>query len=201
VIDVSNLTTSSRRRSVDFFTRSSQQLLETGRRAGVRHHLALSIVGIDRVDLGYYAGKRAQEELVLNGPIPGSVLRATQFHEFAGQVLAQTPGPVAVVPRMRVQPIAASEVAEALVDLASAQPVGLAGELAGPQEHDLVELARRVLRARRSRRTVLAVRLPGRAGRAMAQGALLPTGPGPRGRQPFDQWLAHSEPAEHSGGG
>ncbi len=66
VVDVSNVTTTSRRTSVGFFTASSRRLLEAGRRAGVRHHVALSIVGVDRADWGYYAGKRAQEELVLS---------------------------------------------------------------------------------------------------------------------------------------
>ena len=188
-VDVSNVTTTSRRRSVGFFTGSTGRLLDAGRRAGVRHHVALSIVGVERVDLGYYAGKRAQEQLVLEGPVPGSVLRAAQFHEFAGQLLNRVRGPVAVIPRMPVQPVAAREVAQALVDLAAAPPVGIAPELAGPQELELVELARRVQHARSSRRPVLGVRLPGRGGRAVARGALLPTGPGPRGQQTFDQWL------------
>ena len=201
VVDVSGVTTTSRRTSVGFFTASTRQLLAAGERAGVRHHVALSIVGIDRVDLGYYAGKRAQEELVLTGPVPGTVLRATQFHEFAGQVLARSRGPVAVVPRMRVQPVAACEVADALAALALAGPVGRAPELAGPQEHELVDLARQLLRVRHSRRTVLPVRLPGRVGRQMAQGALLPTGPGPRGSLSFAGWLAEQQHEDEAAGG
>lgn len=141
VVDLSKVTTTSRRRSIGFFTGTTGRLLEAGRRAGVRHHVALSIVGVERVELGYYAGKRAQEQLVLTGPVPGSVLRATQFHEFAGQLLDRVRGPVAVIPRMLVQPVAACEVARALVDLAAAPPVGMAPELAGPQELELVELA------------------------------------------------------------
>lgn len=189
VVDVSGVSTSSRRRSVAFATAASGHLLAAGKRAGVRHHVALSIVGVDRVDLGYYAGKRAQEQLVLAGPLPASVLRATQFHEFAGQVLARVPGPVAVVPRMRVAPVAAREVARALVDLALGPPVGRASDLAGPQVHDLVDLVRRLLRARSRRRPVVGVRLPGAAGAAMAGGGLLPTGPGPRGAVTFADWL------------
>ena len=198
VVDVSNVTTTSRRTSVAFFTASTSRLLEAGRRAGVRHHVALSIVGVDRVDSGYYAGKRAQEELVLrNGPdcVPGTVLRATQFHEFAGQVLDRSRGPVAVVPRMRVQPVAAREVAAALADRALRAPVGLAAELAGPVEHELVDLARRLLQARGSRRALPPVRLPGADGRAMVGGALLPTRPGPRGSQTFDAWLTAQQEA------
>ena len=189
VVDVSGVTTTSRRASVGFFTSSTRHLLDAGRRAGVAHHVALSIVGIDRVDLGYYAGKRAQEELVLSGSAPGTVLRATQFHEFAGQLLDRVRGPWAVLPRMRVQPVAAREVADALAELALTEPAGRVPDLAGPAEHELVDLARQLLRARGSGRRVLPVRLPGSAGRAMAGGALLPTGPGPRGRQRFDQWL------------
>lgn len=190
VVDVSNVTTVSRSRSVAFFTTATRRLLAAGARAGVRHHLVLSIVGVDRVDLGYYAGKRAQEDLALAGPLPVTVLRATQFHEFAGQLLARSRGPLALVPRMRVQPVAAGEVGQALADLAVGAPLGRAPDLAGPQVHELVDLVRRMLHARRSRRLVVPVRLPGPAGRAMASGALLPTEPGRRGRQTFTDWLA-----------
>lgn len=190
VLDVSNVSTAIRRASVAFFTSSTQNLLDAGRRTGVAHHVALSIVGVDRVGGGYYAGKLAQEGLVLAGPVPATVLRATQFHEFAGQFLARTRGPLAVVPRMRVQPIAAREVGQVLAELAVAEPAGRVADLAGPAEHELADLARQFLRTRQSRRRVLAVGLPGAAGRAMAGGALLPAGPGPRGRQSFEEWLA-----------
>jgi uncharacterized protein YbjT (DUF2867 family) len=193
VIDVSNVVTLRRQRSVDFFTAATRHLLDAGSRAGVEHHVALSIVGIDRVDSGYYEGKRRQEDLVLDGPVDSSVLRATQFHEFAQQVLAGSRGPVAVVPRMRIRPIAAREVAEALVGLALGPSVGRAPELAGPEEHELVALVRRLVEARGSRRLVLPVKAPGRVGRRMAEGALLPTGPGPRGSETFDEWLAKSQ--------
>jgi len=190
VIDVSNLNTQMRQASIDFFTTTTTRLLEAGERVGVRHHVALSIVGVDRVDSGYYAGKRAQEQLVLSGPVPASILRATQFHEFAEQILALTRGPVAPVPVMRIQPVAAREVATALVALAVQAAVGLAPELAGPQEHALPDLARRLLRVRGQRRFVLPLRGPVPASRAVAGGALLPTGPGPRGTQTFDAWLS-----------
>jgi uncharacterized protein YbjT (DUF2867 family) len=190
VIDVSDVRTTRRRVSVAFFTAASQNLLAAGQRAGVRHHVALSIVGIDRVDTGYYEGKRRQEELVLAGPVPGSVLRATQFHEFVGQFLGRTRGPVAVVPVMRMQPISVREVASALIALAAGQPAGLAPELAGPREESLPDLARQLIRARGNHRLVVPILLPGSAGRACAGGALLPAQPGPRGTQAFAQWLA-----------
>jgi len=190
VIDVSNVTTARRSPAMAFFTASTEHLLAAGERAGVGHHVALSIVGIDRVEYGYYQGKRRQEELVLASPRPTSVLRATQFHEFPGQVLAGTHGPLAPVPRMKIQPVAAREVAEALVALATGPPVGVAPELAGPEERQLVDLAQRLVRARGQRRWVLGFRLPGSAGRAMTTGGLLPQTAAPHGTQTFDQWLA-----------
>jgi uncharacterized protein YbjT (DUF2867 family) len=190
VIDVSNVSTNKRAESVAFFASGTEHLLVAGDRAGVRRHVALSIVGVDRVDFGYYEGKRRQEDLVQAAPMPSIVLRATQFHEFAGQLLARGRGPIAVVPRMRVQPIAAREVADALVALVAEEGVGFAPELAGPQELQMVDLARQLLRSRGSHRLVLPVRVPGAGGRAMAEGGLLPTAPGLRGRQTFTQWLA-----------
>lgn len=194
VVDVSNVATTRRGPAEKFFTAGTRHLLEAGRRAGVGHHAVLSIVGVDRLDQGYYAAKRAQERLVLDGGVPATVLRATQFHEFAGQLLERLPGPVALVPRMRVQPIAAREVAAALAALVGEAPAGMAPELAGPEVHEFADLVRRLLAARGSRRPVLPVRLPGRAGRLAAEGALLPTGPGPRGRQTFDEWLTAMAP-------
>lgn len=190
VVDVTNVVTTGRRRSVMFFTAATGHLLSAGQRAGVGHHVVLSIVGVDRVGFGYYEGKRVQEEMVLAGPLPASVLRATQFHEFAGQVLARGPGPVALVPRMRVQPVAAREVATALVTLAAGPAVGRAPDIAGPDVHEMVDLTREVVRVSGRRRPVVPVRLPGATGRAMASGGLLPTRPGPRGQQSFAAWLA-----------
>ena len=198
VVDVSNVTTSRRAAAVGFFEAATRHLLAAGERAGVRHHVVLSIVGIDRVPIGYYAGKRRQEELALAGPT--TVLRATQFHEFAGQLLDRSPlgGRLPVVPRMLVQPVAAREVAAALADLVPAGPAGRVPDLAGPQQEQMADLVRRLLRARGSRRPVLGVPLPGRAGRAAAGGGLLPEGPGPRGTETFDAFLARVEGARRT---
>lgn len=191
VIDVANVNTTVGRTAVAWFEAATTNLLTAAGRAGVAHVAALSIVGIDRVGLGYYAGKRRQEELLLapDSPVPTSVLRATQFHEFAGQLLARMRGPVALIPVMRSQPIAAREVAVALVQLVTGPAVGRAPELAGPQPELVPDMARRYLRATGRRRPVLAVRIPGPAGKAAAGDGLLPAGPGPRGGQTFDEWL------------
>lgn len=195
VVDVSNVTTLSRRRSVAFFETATRHLVDAGRRAGVAHHVALSIVGCDRVDLGYYAGKVRQEELVLAAGVPGSVLRATQFHEFPGQLLERGRGPV-VVPDMLSQPIAAREVGAALAELALGDPVGMAPEIAGPEQLRMPDMVGALLRARGEDRRVWTLRLPGRAARAAATGGLLPTGPGPRGVQTYAEWLAAEVPTE-----
>lgn len=189
VIDAGNVTTTSRRKAVAFFEAATGNLLRFGKEAGVAHHVVLSIVGVDRVPLGYYAGKLRQEALVEGSGVPYTVLRTTQFHEFAAQMLARG-GPFAPAPRMRCQPVAAREVADELVRLALAGPAGHAPELAGPQQQEMAEMVRRLHRARGGRGIVLPLRLPGAAGRAMATGGLLPTGPGPRGTLTFDAWLA-----------
>jgi uncharacterized protein YbjT (DUF2867 family) len=188
VIDATNVVTRNRKASEGFFGAVTSHLLEAGKAAGVRHHVVLSIVGCDRVDLGYYFGKRLQEQLVQAGGAPFTILRTTQFHEFAGQLLAGLPGPVALVPKMRIQPIAAAEVADRLVELALSEPQGVL-ELAGPREEQLVDVARRLLRQQGSRRKVVPLMVPGAAGKQLAVGGLLPAGPGLRGTQTFAEWL------------
>jgi uncharacterized protein YbjT (DUF2867 family) len=193
VIDVSSVQTLSAAESTRFFTAATRTLLAAGQSAGVRHHLALSIVGTDAAPFGYYAGKLAQERLVADSPVPWTILRATQFHEFVGQLLTRMRrGPVALVPVMRFQPIAAREVAGRLVDLAESEPTGRAPDLAGPQAEQLAGLVRRWVRATGARARVLAVPLPGGLGRAMRDGALLPGAGARLGTQTFDDWLAES---------
>ncbi|MEO6204384.1 MAG: NAD(P)H-binding protein [Mycobacteriales bacterium] len=189
-IDATNLVTLRKSASVDFFSAVARNLVDASRAAGLRHLVVLSIVGCDRVDYGYYFGKRAQEDIVLCSDVPATVLRTTQFHEFTGQLLSRARGPVAVIPRMRTQPVAAREAAAELVRLAVGAPLGRAPELAGPQVLDQPDLARRALAARGARRTVLPLRIPGSMGRGLAGGALLPESDGPRGTVTFDAWLA-----------
>ncbi|MFI0940611.1 SDR family oxidoreductase [Streptomyces sp. NPDC021020] len=192
VVDASNVLSARRKTVVAFFDTAGRNLADAAARAGVRHLLTLSIVGVDRVKNPYYTGKLRQEEIVRRGAVPWTVLRATQFHEFAGQTLDQLPGPVAIVPKAPVQPVAARDVGEALADLVVQEPRGMAPELAGPQAESLVDMVRRLMAAGGARkRPVLPVHLPG----GMSSGGLLPTGPGPRGTQTFAAWLAEHHPA------
>jgi uncharacterized protein YbjT (DUF2867 family) len=188
VVDVSNVVTLNGRRATAFFEAASGHLVEAAARAGVRHLVTLSIVGVDRMPVGYYRAKLRQEELALAGRVPATVLRSTQFHEFAVQFLAGR-RPVAVVPRMLVQPVAAAEVAAALVRLAQGPAQGRAPDLAGPQQERLVDMVRRLRAARGARRPVVGLWAPVRAARLAAGGALLPEGPGPRGHQTYAEWL------------
>jgi uncharacterized protein YbjT (DUF2867 family) len=190
VIDVSNVTTTRRAVAEQFFTAETTHLRDAAAAAGVGHYVLLSIVGVDRVDLGYYAGKRRQEQLLAAGPVPWTVLRTTQFDEFADQVLSRSRGRVAVLPAMRSRPVAVIEVADALVEAVTAGPVnGYATELAGPEVLWLADMARLVLRRRGERRSVLSVPVPGRVGREFRTGGTLPLDGFREGKRTFDDYL------------
>ncbi|NYF96639.1 SDR family oxidoreductase [Janibacter cremeus] len=190
VIDATSVQTISARTSIDFFRTVTQHLVTAGRRCGVRHHIAISVIGAQTAPFSYYAGKRVQEELVLDQTI-GTVVRAGQFHEFAQQMMARTKaGPVYAIPRMRSQPVAASEVAGLLVDVAEQEPQGVGPEIAGPQELRVADLARRVIDHEGGRSRVIEVPFPGGFGRAMRDGTLIARAGTTLGRQTFSEWLA-----------
>ena len=191
VIDVASTQTISAKESTAFFAAVTRNLLTAEGAAGIGHHVALSIVGIDKAPYAYYAGKVEQERLVRAGAVPWTILRATQFHEFAAQIRSQTSfGPLTVVPRMVSQPIAAREVAERLIDLAERPPAGRVADLGGPREERMAKMVRRYARAIGARGPVLEVPLPGAYGRAMRDGTLVTTQDSDHGLQTFDQWSA-----------
>lgn len=189
VIDVTNLTTLSAAKAREFFTTGTRHLLDAEARTGVTHHVALSIVGIDGIDASYYAGKIAQERSVADGPVPFTIARAAQFHEFAGQLLDGTRGPFALIPKAPIRPVAAREVGAHLVRIATAAPAVRARDLVGPREEDLAALARRQLAFDGIRRRVLEVRLPGAYGRGLASGALRGGPDAATASITFDDWL------------
>ncbi|RII20494.1 hypothetical protein DSC45_04640 [Streptomyces sp. YIM 130001] len=192
VIDASATSSTSTKESVTFFTTVTQNLLSAERAAGVAHHVAISIIGAAEVDANYYAGKAAQEKTLTAVHRGGwSLLRTTQFHEFAKQLVGHgKAGPLQVVPKMRAQPIAVTEVATELVAVAAGEPRGVVPELAGPREERMADLVRRYLAATGRRRPVIEVSLPGAWGRGMRDGTLLPRAGTRLGRQTFDEWLA-----------
>lgn len=194
IVDVANLMALSGKKCAGFFTEVTARLSRVGATAGASRLVVLSIVGIDRVpSYPYYRAKLAQEEAARTGPLPVTIVRATQFHEFPSQILTRLKlGPVAIVPVMRIQPMAARSVAEFLVRSVGEPPSAEPVEIAGPEPDDMVRLARAVLGRMGSRATVVAVAVPGATGRALRGRALLP-GPGAQLLGPrFDDWLATS---------
>lgn len=191
VIDVTSTSTVSAKVASEFFETVTRRLHAVEIDLGIRHHLALSIVGIDQAAYGYYAAKLHHEQVLADSTVPWTLLRATQFHEFTEQTVQRFGfGPVVVVPTLRSQTVAAREVAERLVDLACGEPVGRATDLAGPEPLRMAAGVRALLQHRGSRRKVLELPVPGGMGRAMRHGALLP-GPGAElGRLTFAAWLA-----------
>jgi len=190
VIDTLNTTSQRRSTARDFFCTTSRRLQAAAEAQGVAHVVLLSILGIDHVHgFGYYDAKLAQETAATSGPVPVTVLRAAQFHEFPGQLLARLRvGPFAVVPHIRSQPVAARTVGQHLARLAVEQPGGII-ELAGPEVHDIADLARRLVHARHQRLRVIAVSAPGRAARDMRAGALLATDVTIVDGPTYDDWL------------
>jgi uncharacterized protein YbjT (DUF2867 family) len=191
-IDVTNVTTTRRDEATEFFTRVAEGLRAAGVGTEGRHHVVTSIVGIDGVPFGYYQGKVAHEHASRAPGATVSVVRATQFHEFAGQVAdAMRVGPLRMVPRMRCRPVATREVAAVVVDRLLAGPVDrpVSDEVAGPREEQLPRLVRSWCAATGIGGRVVGVPLPGAAGRAFTDGTLCPhdvVGRGPT----FDEWLA-----------
>ncbi|MFY7068242.1 SDR family oxidoreductase [Nocardiopsis changdeensis] len=190
VVDATNIAAADREGSVERFAHLTRALLAAEERAGVGHHVLLSIVGIHRVEGNpHYAGKREQERLVESGPVPWTIVPATQFHDFAAMVAGWTEqdGAAAIAPLL-VQPIAPADVAEILAEVAVGGPVGRHPDIAGPQTQDLVDMARRTLDAR-GRRVRLVPTWSGVFGTSMAGEVLLP-GEGARiAPTTFEEWL------------
>ncbi len=171
-------------------------VVDAARRAGGPHLLYVSIVGADRVPLGYYRGKLAGERLLERSGLPHTILRSTQFHDLVRVALAAVArAPVVPVPAFRLQPIDVRDVAARLVELAAGAPLGRAADIGGPAVRDVAALARSYLRLLGRRRWIRPVRWPGAAFRAYASGAHLAPEAAVAGI-PFERYLAeHPDPA------
>ena len=163
--------------SLDFFRTSMSNLLAAGERAGVQHQMILSIVGVDQVpQLDYYRAKTQQEDLLRQGPTPYSIVRATQFFEFMDAVLSETSDDTTVrLPATRLQPIAAADVVDAVVEVSTGTPLQGIRNVAGPDVFPLDELGRVTLAAQHDRRTVITDYKAGMF--AAITGDVLTTGP------------------------
>ena len=150
LVDATNNSSQNEAEIIDYFGTITRNLLAAEQRQGVRHHVLLSIVGLDhRQNVPHYAGKREQERLVTAGPVPWSIVRATQFHDFAAMVAQWTEHDgTATIPPLLVQPIDPADVAAALAEVAVGAPLRATLDVAGPQTQDLVDMARRTFAAR-----------------------------------------------------
>ncbi|MFF3215700.1 SDR family oxidoreductase [Streptomyces sp. NPDC002886] len=190
VVNVTNSPTFDEQ-SIEFFRTTVGNLLAAGERAGVRHQVALSIVGVDQVaELDYYRAKTLQEELLRGGPTPYSIVRATQFFEFMEPTMSWTSDESAVrLPATPLQPIASADVVEALADVATGTPLGGILDVAGPDKFTLDEIGRMTLAARGDRRTVV---IDDQAGLfAAVHGDVLTPGTGARlATTRYQDWLS-----------
>lgn len=191
VIDCTNTPSRDPDEVVSFFTRTTANLLAAEERAGVGHHVVLSIVGLaEPARSAHYAGKLAQEASVVAGTVPWTIVRATQFHDFAEMVVGWTEvDGVATIAPLLIQPIAPADVATVLAEIAPGAPRHGHLDIAGPETQDLVDMARRTL-AVRGRSVRLVPTWDGPFDVTMAGKVLLP-GPDVRIMPiTFDAWLS-----------
>lgn len=158
VVDVSNSPSFEDQAVMEFFQTSGRNLLAAEVEAGVEHHVALSVVGTERLpDSGYFRAKVAQEKLIKASKVPYTILRATQFFEFVeGIVKSGADGDAIRLSPALIQPIASDDVAAAIADLAAGAPLNGTTEVAGPDHFPLDELARKFLASRGDQREVIA---------------------------------------------
>jgi uncharacterized protein YbjT (DUF2867 family) len=194
VVDVANAPVWDDAAVMDFFRTSSQNLLDAEVAAGVKHHVTLSVVGADRLpESGYLRAKLAQEETVKAGPVPYTILRATQFFEFIGRIADSSMNGESVhLPPVLVQPESADDVAAALADVAVNEPVNGIVELAGPEQFRLDELARRVLSANNDPRPVTADVHARYFGTELDDHSLTPGSNARIAPTRFEEWLSQS---------
>ncbi|NIJ21642.1 uncharacterized protein YbjT (DUF2867 family) [Sphingomonas naasensis] len=193
VVDVSNSPSLEGADALHFFETSTRNLLAAGRAAGVRHHIALSIVGVDGLLAGdYFRAKKIQEDLVRASGIPFTILRSTQFFEFISDVVQEgTARDIPISPAL-AQPIAGEDVADTLADAALSDPFNAMLEVAGPEQFRLDAIATEIATAHEDGRRVVADVHARYFGAELGERSLLP---GPDARiapQRFDDWLRDS---------
>jgi uncharacterized protein YbjT (DUF2867 family) len=194
VVDVANAPSWEDQAVLEFFETSSRNLLAAEAAAGVRHHVALSIVGSERLpENGYFRAKVAQENLIKASGIPYTLLRATQFFEFVGGIAqSATVGDEICLSPALIQPMASDDVVAALTDVALAAPINGTVEVAGPEAMPLDELVRRFLRATQDTRKVVPDVHARYFGAVLDDQSLTP-GKNPRlGAIRFEDWLGQS---------
>ena len=192
VVDVSNSPSFEDAAVMEFFETSTRNLLTSEAAAGVGHHVALSVVGTERLtDSGYFRAKVAQERLIKESPIPYSIVHATQFFEFVKSIADScTDGDEVRLPHALIQPVAADDVAGALGGVATGWPLNGTVEVAGPERFHFDELIRRDLGARNDPREVVVDPGARYYGAELGELTLVPGDDAQLGETRFDDWLS-----------
>jgi uncharacterized protein YbjT (DUF2867 family) len=192
VIDVSNSPSFEDGAVLDFFEKATRNLLEAGKAAGIEHHVALSVVGAQRLPgSGYMRAKTVQEERIRTSGLPYTIVQSTQFFEFLAPIAdAGTVGRSVRVSPALVQPIAADDVADILTDVALAAPANARLEIAGPEPLRLVDAVGRLLRANRDPREVVADAEATYFGLKINDASLMPASSPRLGATRFEKWIA-----------
>jgi uncharacterized protein YbjT (DUF2867 family) len=196
VVDVSNSPSFDDAAVLSFFQTSTRNLLAAEAAAGVAHHVALSVVGTDRLpDSGYMRAKVAQEKLIRSSAVPYSIVHATQFFEFIDRMASSaTEGDTVRVPPVLLQPMAADDVASAVTKVALGAPLNGSIDVAGPEEIRFDALIRRRLDSRQDRRAVVPDPQARYFGALLSERSLVPAGPARLGPTRFEDWLSHAAP-------
>jgi uncharacterized protein YbjT (DUF2867 family) len=196
VIDLANSPSFEDKAVLEFFETSGRNLLAAESAAGVRHHVALSIVGTDRTDSGYFRAKVAQENLIKASGIPYTIIRSTQFLEFLRAIAASSvDGNMIRISPSLFQPIAADDVAAVVADVALAAPRNGIVEIAGPERAPFNQFIARFLKAVGDPREVVSDPEARYFGGLVEERSLVPLGEARLGRIGFDEWLRRSQAA------
>jgi len=194
VIDLANSPSFEDKAVLDFFETSGRNLLAAEAAAGVRHHVALSIVGINRTDNGYFRAKVAQEKLIKNSRIPYTIIRSTQFLEFLGAIATSSAhGNIVRLSPGLFQPIAADDVAAIVADVALAAPRNGIVEIAGPERAPFNKFIARYLKGVGDKREVVSDPEARYFGGRVEERSLVPLGEARLGRIALDEWLRRSQ--------
>ncbi|HEY6518217.1 MAG TPA: SDR family oxidoreductase [Roseiarcus sp.] len=196
VIDLANSPSFEDKAVLDFFKTSEGNLLPAEAAAGVGHHVALSIVAIDRTDNGYFRAKLAQEQLIAASGVPYTIVRSTQFMEFLGGIAdSSATGNTVRLPPVLFQPIAADDVAANVAEAALASPRNGVIEIAGPERASFTEIVARYLKAIGDPRQVVSDPAAGYWGGRVEERSLVPLGEARLGAIGLDEWLRRSQAA------
>ncbi|MFC5757845.1 SDR family oxidoreductase [Rhizobium sp. GCM10022189] len=193
VVDVPNSPSFEEEAVLEFFTKSSTNITREAKKAGVKHVVALSIVGVDRVPTnGYFRAKVAQEEIIKKSGVPYTIVRATQFLEFLDAIAyTSTQGDVVTVSTAYLQPIAADDVAKFIADAAVAEARNETIDIAGPEAFHTNEIIQKYLAKNGDGRTVVGDPEAGYFGSKLEPNSLIPVGGTPKlGSITFDAWVS-----------